>query len=63
MTGVKGGTAQMPGTQEKQRNLSTAMPGRSKHSGVRAPLRSNLQGCSDERINAYMSGTHKRAGG
>ena len=61
MTGVKAGAAQMPSIQEKQRDLSTAMPGRSKHSGVRAPLleRSSLQGCSDKRINAYMSGSHK----
>lgn len=65
MTGLKGGTAQMPSIQEKQRDLSTAMPGRSKHSGVRAPLleRSSLQGCSGKRINAYMSGSHKRGGG
>lgn len=41
MTGVKGGTAQMSSflgaslvIQEGQCNLSTAMPGRSKHSGV-----------------------------
>lgn len=72
MTGVKGGTAQMPSflgaslvIQEGKCNLSTAMPGRSKHLGVGAHLleRESLQGCSGKRINTYMSGSHKRGGG